>query len=80
MREQGQGSRQEADNQERNGPELIFHRIPPLLHASVLVSREMDKEKMDDMSGHREVDRAGSNSESFCHTPSVTPSKLCRLG
>jgi hypothetical protein len=28
-------------------------------------SRDMDKEKMADMSGHCEVDRAGSNSESF---------------
>ena len=28
-------------------------------------SRDMDKEKMADMSGHREIDRAGSNSEAF---------------
>jgi hypothetical protein len=28
----------------------------------------MDKEKMKDMSGYREVDRTGSNSEYFCHS------------
>src|ERR1700719_3734669 len=36
MREQGQGSRQEAHNQERNSTDLISHRIPPVLGASVL--------------------------------------------
>jgi hypothetical protein len=31
----------------------------------------MDKEKMADVTGYREVGRAGSNSESFSHSPQL---------
>jgi hypothetical protein len=39
----------------------------------------MDKEKMADMSGHREIDRAGSNSEAFVILR-IYSFALCRLG
>jgi hypothetical protein len=39
----------------------------------------MDKEKMADMSGHCEVDRAGSNPESFAILR-IYSFAVCRLG